>query len=164
MYQATASGPVPTGSTWKEEEIRGGCEPVLERAGTIVMMTETPKIRFVSQGGEHLSATLRALNQQPNWVIKVAVLVFLVVVGIPILLLLLLIPPSAPSLRRFAAGDASPDASPCVVPPGRPFSRPEYRPTSTCQPDLLSAVSLCELCDLYKSPFTERCRHAYAHP
>lgn len=53
------------------------------------MMTDAPKIRFVYPGGEQFASAFQAASRQPNWVIKAAVIVFLLVVGIPILLLLL---------------------------------------------------------------------------
>jgi len=52
-------------------------------------MTDTPRIRFVYPGGERFASAFQAANRQPNWVVKTAVIVFLLVVGIPVLLLLL---------------------------------------------------------------------------
>ena len=53
------------------------------------MMTENPKIRFVYPGGEQFASVFQAASRQPNWVVKTAVIAFLLVVGIPVLLLLL---------------------------------------------------------------------------
>ena len=57
--------------------------------GTIVMMTDTPKIRFVRPGSEQFAAAFQAFNRQPNGAVKAAVFVFLLVMAVPILLLLL---------------------------------------------------------------------------
>ena len=53
------------------------------------MMMDPPKIRFVGQGSEQFANVFQAVNRQPNWVLRIALLVFLLVIGIPIFLLLL---------------------------------------------------------------------------
>ena len=54
-------------------------------------MVDPPPFRGINIGGaQRVSAAFQAVNRQPNWVARAAMLTFLVVVGIPILLLLLL--------------------------------------------------------------------------
>ena len=53
-------------------------------------METPPQFRFVSPGGARAAEAFRRINQQPSWVMKTAALVFLLVFGLPILLLLVL--------------------------------------------------------------------------
>lgn len=53
-------------------------------------MTDAPKIRFVYPGGDRFATILQAAGRQPSWPMRVAAITFLIVVGIPIMLLLLL--------------------------------------------------------------------------
>lgn len=48
-----------------------------------------PRIRFVNLGGDRMAEAFQAARGQPNWAVRIAVLTFLLIVGIPILLLLL---------------------------------------------------------------------------
>jgi len=49
-----------------------------------------PRIRFVNLGGDRMAQAFQMAQGQPNWAVRLAVLTFLLVVGIPILLLLLI--------------------------------------------------------------------------
>ena len=51
----------------------------------VVRMTE-----YVDRGRERAGAAWQTVNTQPSWIVKTTVLVFLLVIGVPILLLLLL--------------------------------------------------------------------------
>jgi len=51
-------------------------------------MGTPPQFRFVTPGSARAAEAFRRINQQPGWVTKTAALVFLLVVGLPILLLL----------------------------------------------------------------------------
>ncbi len=53
-------------------------------------MTEPPRIRFVYPGGDRFASVFQAASRQPSWAMRVAGITFLVIVGIPIMLLLLL--------------------------------------------------------------------------
>tara|TARA_Y100000589_G_scaffold325045_1_gene362195 strand:- start:5529 stop:5900 length:372 start_codon:yes stop_codon:yes gene_type:complete len=57
---------------------------------TIAAMPEIPKIRFVYPGGDRFASVFQAASRQPSWVMRAATITFLLVVGIPIMLLLLL--------------------------------------------------------------------------
>ncbi|MAT80075.1 MAG: hypothetical protein CMJ29_00330 [Phycisphaerae bacterium] len=48
-----------------------------------------PRIRFVNLGSDRMAQAFQAAQGQPNWVVRIVVLTFLLVIGIPILLLLL---------------------------------------------------------------------------
>ena len=53
-------------------------------------MANDGQFRFISPGGEQVAEAFRKINRQPNWVLRTAVLVFLLLVAIPILALVLL--------------------------------------------------------------------------
>lgn len=53
-------------------------------------MREQGPFRFVAPGSSQFTNVFRQVNRQPNWAIKVAALVFLLIVGIPILALLVI--------------------------------------------------------------------------
>lgn len=48
-----------------------------------------PRIRFVNIGSDRMAQAFQVARGQPNWAVRLAVLTFLLVVGIPILLLLM---------------------------------------------------------------------------
>ncbi len=48
-----------------------------------------PRIRFVNLGSDRMAQAFQMARGQPNWAVRLAVLTFLLVVGIPILLLLM---------------------------------------------------------------------------
>lgn len=54
------------------------------------MMPESPRIRFVYPGGDRFASIFQAASRQPSWAMRAATITFLIVVGIPIMLLLLL--------------------------------------------------------------------------
>ncbi|MDG2292372.1 MAG: hypothetical protein P8L37_06910 [Phycisphaerales bacterium] len=53
-------------------------------------MAHDSPFRFISPGSEQVAGAFRRINRQPNWVLRTAVLVFLLLVGLPILALLLI--------------------------------------------------------------------------
>ncbi|MCH2148992.1 MAG: hypothetical protein MK095_06110 [Phycisphaerales bacterium] len=53
-------------------------------------MVNDSQFRFISPGSEQVADAFRRINRQPNWVLRAAVLVFLLLVGLPILALLLM--------------------------------------------------------------------------
>lgn len=48
-----------------------------------------PRIRFVNLGGDRMAEVFQSARGQSNWAVRLAILTFLLIVGIPILLLLL---------------------------------------------------------------------------
>jgi hypothetical protein len=46
--------------------------------------------QYASEGQERAGAAWRAVNTQPGWIVKATVFAFLLVVGVPVVLLLLL--------------------------------------------------------------------------
>jgi len=48
-----------------------------------------PRIRFVNLGSDRMAQAFQAAQGQPNWVVRLAILTFLLIIGIPILLLLM---------------------------------------------------------------------------
>jgi hypothetical protein len=53
------------------------------------MMASDNQFRFIAPGSEHVADAFRRVNRQPNWIIKTAVLAFLLIVAVPIFALLL---------------------------------------------------------------------------
>ena len=53
------------------------------------MMSTDRQFKFINPGAEQVAGMFQRANRQPNWIMKSAVLAFLIVVGIPILILLL---------------------------------------------------------------------------
>ena len=54
------------------------------------MMSNGPQFKFINPGAEQMAGMFQRVNRQPNWIMKTAVLAFLLVIGVPILILLLL--------------------------------------------------------------------------
>ena len=53
-------------------------------------MGDPPQFRFVTPGSARAAEAFRRINRQPSWVTRTAALVFLLIIGLPILLLLAL--------------------------------------------------------------------------
>ena len=51
-------------------------------------MGTPPQFRFATPGTARAAEAFRRINQQPSWVTKTAAIAFLLVIGLPILLLL----------------------------------------------------------------------------
>ena len=52
--------------------------------------TSGPRVQFINFGGVRMAEAFQAARKQPNWATKAAVLTFLIIIGIPVVLLLLL--------------------------------------------------------------------------
>ena len=58
--------------------------------GTEGPQARGPRVQFVNFGGDRMAEAFQAARRQPNWATRAAVLTFLIIIGIPILLLVLL--------------------------------------------------------------------------
>ena len=54
------------------------------------MMNDPRQFNFINPGAQRMAGVLHQINRQPNWIMKAVGLTFLIVVGVPILILLLL--------------------------------------------------------------------------
>ena len=59
-------------------------------AGTEGPQARGPRVQFINFGSDRMSEAFQAARRQPNWATRAAVLTFLIIIGIPILLLVLL--------------------------------------------------------------------------
>ena len=89
-HQATRSIPPPTGRIRGTTQFTPCHEPGGSSIATIRAMPDIPKIRFVYPGGDRFASIFQAASRQPSWAMRAATVTFLIVVGIPIMLLLLL--------------------------------------------------------------------------
>ena len=53
-------------------------------------MNDPRQFNFINPGAQRMVGVLHQINRQPNWIMKAAPLTFLIVIGVPILILLLL--------------------------------------------------------------------------
>lgn len=58
--------------------------------GTIHRMSDPRQFRFINPGAEQMAGMFQRVNRQPNWIMKAAAITFLIVIGVPILILLLI--------------------------------------------------------------------------
>ncbi|MCH2151726.1 MAG: hypothetical protein MK089_00110 [Phycisphaerales bacterium] len=59
-------------------------------AGTDGPQPRGPRVQFINFGSDRMAEAFQVARRQPNWATRAAVLTFLIIIGIPILLLLLL--------------------------------------------------------------------------